>query len=153
MAPSIEEYASSIEAVFEVREPKIPYTVADRGISSGSLILKDYFALLKMGTSRFTAGEVLGFLENPAIGRKFGISATDVEMIRRWVDKTNIRWGIDGRHRQEFGLPEFEQNTWRAGLNRLKLGLAMAGRNERIFEDILPYDDMEGEKYRFWEDF
>ena len=145
MAPSIEEYAPYIEAVFASREPVIPFTVADRGISSGSLIWKDFFALLNMGVSRFTAGEVLSLLENPAIGGRFGITGPDVELVRNWMEKTYIRWGVDALHRLELGLPKYDQNTWKAGLQRLKLGYAMAGRSENLFEGILPYDDIEGQ--------
>jgi exodeoxyribonuclease V gamma subunit len=145
MAPSIEEYAPYIEAVFATREPKIPFTVADRSITSGSLIWKDFLALLKVSVSRFAVGEVLSFLENPAIGGRYGLTESDVGLIRNWIEKTYIRWGVDALHRLELGLPKFDQNTWKAGLQRLKLGYAMAGRNQNLFEGILPCDDIEGQ--------
>ncbi|MGD0278591.1 MAG: exodeoxyribonuclease V subunit gamma, partial [Smithella sp.] len=146
MTPSIEVYTPYIEAVFESRLPTIPYTIADRGISSGSVIFKDYFALLNIGVSRLTVAEILSFLENPAISAKFGISSYELNLIRHWVEETNIKWGLDGAHRQEFGLPEFDQNTWSAGLGRIKLGYAMAGQNKILFDGILPYDEIEGEQ-------
>jgi exodeoxyribonuclease V gamma subunit len=146
MTPSIEDYTPYIEAVFESRLPAIPYTIADRGISSDSVIFKDFFALLNIGASRFTAADVLSLLENPAIGAKFGINSYDLNLIRHWVAQTNIRWGLDGAHRQEFGLPEFDQNTWNAGLNRIKLGYALAGQNKKLFDGMLPYDEIEGEQ-------
>jgi len=146
MTPSIEDYTPYIEAVFESRLPAIPYTIADRGISSDSVIFKDFFALLNIGASRFTAADVLSLLENPAIGAKFGINSYDLNLIRHWVAQTNIRWGLDGAHRQEFGLPEFDQNTWNTGLNRIKLGYALAGQNKKLFDGMLPYDEIEGEQ-------
>ncbi|HUN55285.1 MAG TPA: exodeoxyribonuclease V subunit gamma [Smithella sp.] len=146
MTPSIEEYTPYIEAVFESRKPAIPYTVADRGISSGSAIFKDFFALLGIGKSRLAVAEVLSLLENPAIGAKFGISGFDLNLIRHWVEETNIKWGLDSAHRQEYGLPEFDQNTWSAGLARIKLGIAMAGQNKELFDGILPYDEIEGQQ-------
>ena len=42
------------------------------------------------------------------------------------------------------GLPEIKHNTWQAGIERLLLGYAMPGREERLFSDILPYDNIEG---------
>jgi exodeoxyribonuclease V gamma subunit len=146
MTPSIEDYTPYIEAVFESRLPAIPYTIADRGISSDSVIFKDFFALLNIGASRFTAADILSLLENPAIGAKFGINSYDLNLIRHWVAQTNIRWGLDGAHRQEFGLPEFDQNTWNTGLNRIKLGYALAGQNKKLFDGMLPYDEIEGEQ-------
>ncbi|HWL54514.1 MAG TPA: hypothetical protein VNQ90_18890, partial [Chthoniobacteraceae bacterium] len=41
------------------------------------------------------------------------------------------------------GLPAFEANTWRSGLDRLLLGYAMSGQNRVAFEGILPHDDVE----------
>jgi len=146
MAPSIEEYTPYIEAVFGSRVPSIPYTIADHGISSASVIFKDFFALLGIGSSRFTVAEVLSLLENPAVRAKFGICNYDLNLIRYWVEETNIRWGLDGAHRKEYGLPEFDQNTWSAGLGRIKLGYAMAGQNKKLFDGILPYDKIEGEQ-------
>jgi exodeoxyribonuclease V gamma subunit len=146
VTPSIEEYTPYIEAVFGSRLPAIPYTIADRGISSTSAIFKDYFALLDIGASRFAVADILSLLENPAISAKFGISGFDLNLIRHWVDETNIKWGLDGAHREEYGLPEFDQNTWNAGLGRIKLGYAMAGQNKKLFEGILPYDEIEGEQ-------
>ena len=146
MTPSIEAYTPYIEAVFESRLPAIPYTIADRGISSGSVIFKDFFALLSIVASRFTVAEVLSLLENPAISAKFGISGFNLNLIRHWIGETNIKWGLDAAHRQEFGLPEFDQNTWSAGLDRIKLGYAMAGQNKKLFGGILPYDEIEGEQ-------
>ena len=72
------------------------------------------------------------------------LSETDLDLIRRWVIETRIRWGIDGENRTRLGLPEFKENTWEAGLERLLLGYAMPGDDENLFKDLLPYDDIEG---------
>ncbi|MCX5894273.1 MAG: exodeoxyribonuclease V subunit gamma, partial [Proteobacteria bacterium] len=50
----------------------------------------------------------------------------------------------DGADRALRGLPDSEENTWRAGIERLLLGFAMPGRESMMFQDILPYDRMEG---------
>ncbi|MBN2287744.1 MAG: exodeoxyribonuclease V subunit gamma, partial [Candidatus Glassbacteria bacterium] len=54
-----------------------------------------------------------------------------------------IKWGIDAGHRRSLGLPEYEENTWRAGLDRLLLGYAMSGDGERMFGGILPFEGFE----------
>ncbi len=48
------------------------------------------------------------------------------------------------RIRKELGLPEFSENTWRAGLDRMLLGYALPGQDEKMFMGILPYDRVEG---------
>jgi len=41
-------------------------------------------------------------------------------------------------------LPALTENTWKAGLERLILGYAMPGQDEKMFNGILPYDHIEG---------
>lgn len=144
MTPDIEAYAPFIEAVFETRAPKIPYAIADRGLLSASVVCRGFLSLLDLAFGRFPAGEVLSLLENAAIAEKQSITPKDLELIRHWILRTNIRWGIDTAHRQEFDLPPFDQNTWQWGLNRLFAGFALDGRREELFADILPWGEIEG---------
>ena len=65
-------------------------------------------------------------------------------LIRWWVGDTRIYWGIDDEDRRHVGLPGVSENTWKAGLERLLLGYAMPGKDDRLFEGILPYDNIEG---------
>ncbi|MEN6623275.1 MAG: exodeoxyribonuclease V subunit gamma [Smithella sp.] len=146
MTPHIESYAPYIEAVFESRSPKIPYSIADRSGFSGSTVAKGFFNLLNLVSGRFTANEVLTLLENHAIAEKFGISAQSMELIRRWVASTNIKWGVNGEHRKEFNLPEFSQNTWQGGINSMLAGIALDGRRRELFYGICPYGEIEGDK-------
>ena len=43
-----------------------------------------------------------------------------------WVAATGVRWGLDAAHRAPFQLDAVDANTWRAGLDRVLLGVAMA---------------------------
>ena len=158
MTPNIELYAPYIEAVFEAREPKIPYTIADRGPFSTSVVSLGLTALLDLVESRFTVADVLSILENAAISEKFEITSADLELIRHWISQTHIKWGIDAAHRQTYDLPPFSQNTWRHGLDRLLAGFTLDGRRQELFSDILPYGEIESEQTHvlgrfltFWE--
>ena len=82
-------------------------------------------------------------IESRAVRSRFSLAEADLELVERWVGETRIRWGIDGVSRKELGLPEFPENTWRAGLDRMLLGYALPGRDE-LFGEILPYDRIEG---------
>ncbi len=72
-----------------------------------------------------TATEVFSLLDRLPVRSRFKFTDSDMGLIRRWIVETGIRWGIDGAHRTEFGLPELETTTWRAGFQRLLLGYAM----------------------------
>jgi exodeoxyribonuclease V gamma subunit len=145
MTPQIEAYAPYIQAVFDTPEQdRIPFSIADRSLRGSSPIIDTFLAMLDLGKGRFGASEVLVVLENEAVKRKFALTDADLQLVRQWIEQTRIKWGIDARHRGSLGLPEFEENTWQAGLDRLLLGYAMAGHGERMFQGILPYDDIEG---------
>jgi len=147
MMPDIEKYAPYIGAVFEgCQDPakKIPYSIADRSARREGQLIEVFLKILGLYGSRFGQTQVLDILEALPVQRKFGLEGEGLECVRRWVEETRIRWGVDGEARARQGVPRFEENTWKAGLDRLLLGYAMSGRGERMFEGILPYDDIEG---------
>ena len=118
--------------------------LADRGTRSQSHLVETFLSILNLAGSRLGVSRVLAPLESASLRRKFGILETDLELIRRWVEEVRIRWGKDQEQRVELDLPAWPENTWRHGLDRLLLGYAMAGGGERLFDAILPYDDIEG---------
>jgi len=147
MTPDIETYAPYIQAVFDTsREDKkwIPFSIADRSFRDESEIIEPFMALLDLWDGRFGVSQVLSILESKAVRRKFSLLETDLDLVRRWVTETRIRWGIDEQSRTRLGLPDFKENTWKAGLERLLLGYAMPGQNENLFKGLLPYDEIEG---------
>jgi exodeoxyribonuclease V gamma subunit len=147
MTPDIETYAPYIQAVFGVVEDdrkKIPFTIADQSIRRESSVVDTFLSILGLCGTRFVAADILTILESPAVQRQFGFAEADLELILKWVTETRIRWGIDEQSRSELGLPSFRENTWKGGLERLLLGYAMPGKGENMFEEVLPYDHIEG---------
>ncbi|PJA47819.1 MAG: exodeoxyribonuclease V subunit gamma [Syntrophobacterales bacterium CG_4_8_14_3_um_filter_49_14] len=153
MAPDIETYAPFIQAVFDMpgevpsvrgESRRIPFGIADRSARRESTIIDAFLKIIALFGSRFGASQVLSVLEISPVREKFGLSEEDLELIRHWVAEIRIRWGLDGENRRQMGLPDFSENTWKAGLNRLLLGYAMPGKNEHLFNGILPYDHLEG---------
>ena len=134
MTPDIEAYAPFIQAVFDSPEEaskRIPFSVADRGIRSASQVIDAFFNLLSLPATRLEATSVLRLLEADTVREKFGVSESDLDTIRVWVRKTNIRWGQDAKQRESLGLPGLSENTWQQGMDRLLLGYAMAGKGEQ----------------------
>jgi len=151
MMPDVETYAPYIQGVFDTapEDPRrIPFSIADRSMRKEGGIGEAFLNLLDLQGSRFGVSQVVNLLECEAVRRRFGLSSEALETVRKWISETRIRWGIDERHKAELGLPPFHENTWTAGLDRLLLGFAMPGHEERLFSGILPYDPIEGEETR-----
>lgn len=147
MTPEIETYAPFVHTVFEYPEEearRIPFSVSDRHPRSERPVIDAFLRLLELPGTRCTAPEVFALLETPVVRAKFKFGDAEIALIRTWIQKTGICWGIDGAHREAFNLPAFDANSWRAGLDRLLLGYAMAGGGREMFEGVLPCDDIEG---------
>ncbi|KHD07909.1 hypothetical protein PN36_17355 [Candidatus Thiomargarita nelsonii] len=152
MMPDIETYAPFIEAVFDTipdESKRIPFSIADRSLRGKSALIDTFFSILELSKRRFSVTDVLAVLEDEAVQRRFGLSEQDLDLIRLWIDKTGIRWGMDKSDRARQNLPAFEENTWRAGLNRLLLGYALPNSSPNsshsfLFQGILPFDEIEG---------
>jgi len=149
MTPDIETYAPFVQAVFgggKKDSAHIPFSIADRNIAKESPLIKSFMAILDLVGSRFEVSKVVEIIESPFIHRKIGLAAGEIELIIRWLKQTRIRWGINKQHRQKLGLPDIQENTWQAGLDRLLLGYAMPYQEQSMFENILPYDNIEGDQ-------
>jgi exodeoxyribonuclease V gamma subunit len=147
MTPEIESYAPLIQAVFDSPEDnskRIPFSIADRGSASASHVVYAFLDLLALPATRLEATAVLRLLETDSVREKFGLAEADLDTIRIWVRKTNIRWGQNALQRESKGLPGLEENTWQQGMQRLFLGYAMAGQGAKMYRDVLPFDDIEG---------
>jgi len=146
MTPDIEACAPFVQAVFGAPEDparEIPFSLADRGARREGHLIETFLQILDLSHRRLGAATVLALLETDALRARFNLGEGDLETIRSWVERTNIRWGADEAHRAGLGLPPLRGNTWRAGLDRLLLGFSMAG-DGRLFDGMLPYDDLEG---------
>ncbi|MDD2817059.1 MAG: exodeoxyribonuclease V subunit gamma [Thiotrichaceae bacterium] len=147
MMPDVESYAPFIQAVFDTQtdaRKHIPFSIADRNLRSASALIDAFIALLELQHSRFNVNEVLNLLEREVVYRHFDLLPNDLSLIRRWLKETQVRWGIDAAHRNTLNLPAFEENTWRAGLQRLLLGYALPQQGTTLYQGILPFDEVEG---------
>jgi exodeoxyribonuclease V gamma subunit len=147
MAPEIDEYEPLIKAVFDADSStrnKIPYSISDQSIRRTSKYIEIFFDILLLPQSRFSSLDVVRILQAEAVKNRFGIDDKDFDTIEKWIRETYICWGIDQAHKTSLQLPPHRENTWQAGLDRLLLGYAMSGQNQVLFENILPYDHIEG---------
>lgn len=147
MTPDIEAYAPYITAIFGVNQDegmKIPFSIADRRAFSESHMIDIFLKIINLKGGRYEAPEIIDLLDSPVIQQRFGLKAEDMEIIRQWVNDVHIHWGKDRAHRKQMGLPAFGEGSWKSGIERLLLGYALRGNEEKLFNDVLPYDDIEG---------
>ncbi len=147
MAPNIEEYAPLIEAVFASAKedrPRIPYRIADRADQSTYPVLQAFAQILTILSGRLPAPAVLDLLDLDSIRNRFKITEAELPKISKWIVESGVRWGEDKEHRESVDQPDFSENTWRFGLDRLLLGYALESEGRETYNQVLAYDDVEG---------
>jgi exodeoxyribonuclease V gamma subunit len=151
MVPDINTFAPSIHAVFgqfAKDDPRhIPYQVSDQQLRQREPILVALEQLLNLPRLRFRASEVLELLDVPAVRTRFGLQEGDLPLIHRWVQGSNVRWGLHAQQRASLGLPEHaELHSWRFGLQRMLMGYAIGSPEEGAadWDGIVPYDEITG---------
>ncbi|GAA4085799.1 exodeoxyribonuclease V subunit gamma [Nocardioides kongjuensis] len=158
MCPDVETYAPLISAGFGMGEligegsaaagselhpaHQLRVRLADRATSSTNPLLAVAVVLVDLAGGRATASQVLDLLARPVCRRRFGFTDDDLARMTRWVAEAGVRWGIDATQRAAYAMDGFEHNTWRAGLDRLLLGVAMSDDDYRHVGRGLPVDDI-----------
>lgn len=147
LAPSIDEYAPYVDAVFSADHgrPTIPYHVADRGPRTAERVVDAFLRILEVLRGRMTASEVFDLLGMDVVRERFAIAAADLDRLREWIGESGVRWGIDAEHRAREGQPPIGENTWQFGLDRLLLGFALPTDGSPLYAGVLPVDGVEGE--------
>jgi exodeoxyribonuclease V gamma subunit len=157
MCPDIEEFAPLIHATFGAaqvaeddetaptadRPPDLRVRVADRSLRQTNPVLGAVAELLELANGRLTASQVLDFADRAPVRRRFGFDDDDLARVEDWVAASGIRWGLDAQHRAPFKLEALPAGTWRAGLDRVLLGVTMTEDDRRLFANVLPLDDVE----------
>ncbi|MFO8074878.1 MAG: exodeoxyribonuclease V subunit gamma [Egibacteraceae bacterium] len=128
----------------EAGPPALPFRLADRRVDAHNAVAAVLLALLDLVDGRAAATEVLDLLAEAPVRARFGLTDGDLARLATWLAETGVRWGLDAGHREEVGAPRQGAHTWRAGLDRLHLGVAMADEDDRLVGDVVPYDDLEG---------
>ncbi len=153
MAPDISQYEPYIEAVFgSPQESAIPFAIADLSMAAESEVFRLFMELLRLALSRVTARQVHELLDSAVFKQNFGLSRDDVERIGKWLRDTSVSWGVDKEHRHRF-TGGTSHGTLKDCVRRLLLGYALPGDGRRMFEDVLPYDQVEGNDADMMEKF
>ena len=166
MCPDIETFAPLIHATFgagagtddiddtddtddgsgppsSASRPDLRVRLADRSLRQTNPLLGVLSELLVLADARVTASQVLDLAGRDPVRRRFRLDDDDLARLEEWVADTGVRWGFDADHRAPFQLHRLGANTWRAGLDRVLLGVAMAEEDQRLMGGVLPLDDVD----------
>ena len=154
MCPDIEAFAPLIEATFGAGEsdeeeplperlPDLRVRLADRSLRQTNPVLGVVARLLELAGQRLTATQVIDFANREPVRRRFRLDDDDIARLEDWVSESGIRWGLDAAHRAPFKLSTLPAGTWRAGLDRLLVGVTMTEREHHLFGGVLPLDDVD----------
>lgn len=153
--PDLEQAAPLIDAVFgrhgnygehgdhSPATPRIPYVVTGRGSSKVNPAARVLLDLLGLLTSRFEAMSVFNLLRQPLVARRFSVE-DELDTVHDWLAQSGIRWGLDGSHRKQFGLPCGSGHSFEDGLHRLFMGFALPASASEPFNGRLPAGNPEG---------
>ena len=154
MCPDIETFAPLIQATFGAGEtdeedeprdrlPDLRVRLADRSLRQTNPVLGVVARVLELASQRLTASQVLDLADREPVRRRFRLDDDALARLEDWVSESGIRWGLDASHRAPFKLSTLSAGTWRAGLDRLLVGVTMTEDERRLFEGVLPLDDVE----------
>ena len=159
MCPDIETFAPLIQATFaagevveddevdplpaELRPTDLRVRLADRSLRQTNPVLGVVAQLMDLAASRLTASDVLDLADREPVRRRFRLEDEDLARIRDWVAESGIRWGLDAAHRAPYKLADLTAGTWSRGLDRVLVGATMTEEGHRLFEGVLPVDDVE----------
>ena len=161
MCPDIETFAPLIQATFGSgrhadddddedepenggkRLPDLRVRLADRSLRQTNPVLGVVSQLLALADQRATASQLLDLAGREPVRRRFGFDDDDLARMQDWVAASGIRWGFDAQHREPFKLGSVNANTWRRGLDRMLVGVAMTEEDRRLVRGVLPLDDVD----------
>jgi exodeoxyribonuclease V gamma subunit len=128
LCADLPRFAPYVEAVLGDSQgaPWLPYVVRDRAVSRAVPLVAALDSALRLVAGRVPRSAVLDLLRLDPVQRRFSLGADDVDRITEWASATDVRWGLDGAHRETAGLPPtFDAGTWRRALDRLVAGIAL----------------------------
>ncbi len=147
VAPEISDYSSYIEGVFpEVKvledgavifgKRDLPYNIM--GIKGGedSPYIRGILSLIELPGSDFNRKDILNLISNPCFMEKFAITQNTRDLFVETVDNLNIKWAVDGSHKEDLGYSSDNFNTWENGFRRFLLGIAI----NREDNEAIPYN-------------
>jgi len=135
VTPDLQVYEPAIDAVFGIPEegmPSIPYHLGSIRSNDSESLERAFTHLLSLPDSRFTLSEVMDLFQMKPVREKLGLSESDCQKVKRWIEENHVMWALDGDHRKEWGQPAEEMQTWYSALKRTWLGQWMDDQGGKL---------------------
>ncbi len=156
MCPDVEAFAPMVDAVFGAdarvdqdavadgagRLPDVRVRLADRSLRQVNPLLRTVADLLALPDARVEATVVVDLARRAPVRQRFGWDDADLDVLEDWIAELGIRWGLDADHRAEHGIAD-ATHSWQAGLDRLLVGVAVAGSGLDLVGGVLPHGDVD----------
>ncbi|MCC6621620.1 MAG: exodeoxyribonuclease V subunit gamma [Deltaproteobacteria bacterium] len=158
MTPDIETFAPLIDAVFrdgdreaaadDPQNPGFPplHRIHDVSLKRANASAEAFLAILDLVDSRLPQSALVDLLAMTPVLDRIEVDPDHLDEMRGLLRSAGIRWGLDAAWRAAFDQPATDANTWRFGFDRLLLGHALATDGIVGFRDVVPVDDVEGDK-------
>ncbi len=154
VTPDLEGYRPFIESVFGSREeglPDLPYFIAGTDRNKGSGAIRLFRNFLELLPSRISTRDTVDFLSHRPLMDRYRFSESDLAMIESWVEEMNVVWGLSASHREKFGQPATESQTWERAMRRGWLGQLTDEYETPISSQLLLYPCIDtSEKREVW---
>ena len=139
VSPCIEKAAPHLQAVFQRtvsgRDARggsaavtLPLVVADRGIRAINEAVDLLVDVLALPGSRCSVDDVLSVAGHPLVRAHLGNDDDTESLWADLIERTQVRWGLDGGHRARRGLDlatSADLHTWKLGLEGMLLGATL----------------------------
>ncbi|WP_420175383.1 exodeoxyribonuclease V subunit gamma [Luteococcus sp. OSA5] len=117
--------------------------LADGSLAQPNQVLATLRLLLHLAGDRATAQDLVDLCSSTPVATRFDLGEDELERITRMVAQSDVRWGLDGRHRDEFGVGQVRQSTWLAGVDRVLTGVAMGPQPLGWLGTALPVEQID----------
>ncbi|MDR1214864.1 MAG: exodeoxyribonuclease V subunit gamma [Propionibacteriaceae bacterium] len=101
---------------------------------------------LDLAGSRAGLSQLVDLCLSPPVQTRFRLTPAQADRLPGLLAEAGVRWGVNAARRRSYGLAEFTENTWQAGLNRLVLGVGLSEQNLVWHDQVLPLDQVSGDQ-------
>src|SRR5699024_7931293 len=139
----------NIDAIFghpDNGRPPLPYSIDRASETTTAVVFATFLELLELADSRFKVTDIIDLIDSEPLRQAYSFKDEDIERITQWISENNIKWGIDEEFKKNIDLPATKQFTWKSGMDRMMAGYAMKADNDKLFNGIYPYKEIEGKE-------
>jgi exodeoxyribonuclease V gamma subunit len=155
LSPDIEGFAPLIEAAFgsgaewdtdavgRFPGPGLRVEIADRTLRASNPVIAVVDRVMAIADDRATLTQVLELAALDPVRRRFGFDDSDLARMEQLSVDAGVRWGLGAADRERFGLGALAANSWRSGVDRMLLGIAVGELGDRAVAGVTPMEGLD----------